>query len=301
MFTNLYTGNTIEILSAYAQKRLEEFAQNMPNGEVWNLHQGGYKDFVDAIGLQADGTVVALYSRDTCSINPLILDTTDKKPWGGMKVALSTSSCGGVFYPDYNFTSHIDWEVSIRKYNDGLYTKNKIIVAVYEFDTEEEKRYHADIFIIPNSLRKLREFPSFMQNSYRNMLKTIFSEHHIHSENLDEELFVEVWATSKEELKSENLSAHGFNVTIDGKEFRARFPEYLPVSLFLFNHEGDETWLNIPVFAEKYYRESDTVETARPILKWILRLAQTDYRYRIFGNFEDCLQELRNTYEKRGV
>ena len=136
MFKSLYNRTTIEALSDYAEDRLNRFAKEMPNGKLWNLHQGGYADRVDAIGLQADGTVVALYSRDICSINPLILDTSDKKPWGGMRVALSTSSCGGVFYPDYNFTSHIDWEVSIRKYNDGLYTKNKIIVAVYEFEKE---------------------------------------------------------------------------------------------------------------------------------------------------------------------
>jgi len=136
MFKSLYNRTTIEALSSYAEDRLNRFAKEMPNGKLWNLHNGGFPDKVDAIGIQVDGTVVALSKYWVCSVNALIIDATDRKPWGGMRVALTSNAVGGTFVPDCNHTSHIDWEVSVNKYNKGLYNKNKIIVAVYEFEKE---------------------------------------------------------------------------------------------------------------------------------------------------------------------
>ena len=137
-YTQLYNNNdTVEILFGYAKKKLEEFAQNMPKGQCWNLHNGGSVCRVDAIGIQADNTVVALF-KTGCSVNPLILDKINKKPWGGFRrVELSTRSCGGTFVPDYAGTSNIDWEASVERYNKGLYNKNKIIVGIYVFGEEE--------------------------------------------------------------------------------------------------------------------------------------------------------------------
>lgn len=297
MFKNLYTFETIEMLSTAANEKLTRYAESMPEGKFWNLHNN-QPDKADAIGLQADGTVVALF-RYGCSINPLMMDATGKKNWGGFTVALSTSSCGGVFYPDFNYQPVVDWELSIKKYNEGLFSKTKVLVAIYVFPVEEKKSVDveifrdvdADAFIIPNGASRICTFFSGARNRYIDLCQKIYEFNHIEY-NLDEfdnEKMIEMWVVAKEDLNSENLGSHGFKLEIEGVPNYCRFPNYLPMRLFEGKEEGDIVTVIIPIDAYNY--EHDDVKT-EIYIRFHIRLAQTEYRYRNFGRFEELLARM---------
>ncbi len=297
MFKNLYTEKTIEMLSNAANEKLTRYAENMPEGKFWNLHNDKV-DKADAIALQADGTVVALF-RYGCSINPLMFDADDRKNWGGYKVAISTSSCGGVFYPDFNYQHVVDWDLSIKKYNQGLFTKSKVLVAVYVFPVEMKqsvdvnvfKDVDADAFIIPNGVPAIKSFFSSYQQRYSDLCQKIYEINGIDydTENLGEEKMLEMWVTAKEDLDSENLGSHGFELEIEGVQNYCRFPNYLPMRLFEGKEEGDIVSIILPIIAYTYKDDNAKTEL---YLKFHIRLAQTEYRYRSFGRFEVLLARL---------
>lgn len=297
MFKNLYTAETIEMLTNAANEKLTRYAENMPEGKFWNLHNGKV-DKADAIALQADGTVVGLF-RYGCSINPLLFDESDRKNWGGYKVAISTSSCGGVFYPDYNFQPVVDWELSIRKYNEGLFTKSKVLVAAYVFpaemkqtvDVEISRDVDADAFIIPNGVPTIKSFFTSYQKRYSDLCQKIYEINGIEydEENLGEEKMLEMWVTAKEDLGSENLGSHGFKLEIDGTPKYCRFPNYLPLRLFEGKEEGDIVSITLPITAYTY---EDGETKCELYIRFHIRLAQTEYRYRNFGRFEELLAKM---------
>lgn len=296
MFKSLYTKKTIEMLSNADNEKLGRYAESMPEGKFWNLHNN-QPDKADAIGLQADGTVVALFKYG-CSINPLMMDASGKKNWGDFHVALSTSSCGGCFYPNYNYSEDVDWDLSISQYNDSLYSKSKAIVAIWVFPVVKEMKLNlevdgevnADLFIIPNEISRIGSFFKSYQVRYAKLCQDLFELNGVEYDldDFDSEKLVEIWAVSREDLGSDNLGSHGFTMTIDGQEYYCRFPSYLPVRLFSGKKEGEIISLIIPI--EGQGDENDDHVSLK--MRFNLRLAQTEYRYRGFGKFEDLLAGL---------
>lgn len=143
---------------------------------------------------------------------------------------------------------------------------------------------NADLFIIPNAIvdttdkfydaphyRKLRETGPGM--SMLNGLNPM---------DPDSSKLVQVWITSKEDLHTENLGDHCFHVDDqiiaghDGKYSAG----YLPLSMLKGHHEGDHINIKMDYSNHGIMLELDC------------RLAQTEYRYRNFGTFEDCLSRI---------
>ena len=298
MFTNLYNTNTIEILSNGAKEKLERFAKYMPEGKFYNLHNNTTEK-AEVIGLQADGTVVYLSKHGYCSVNPLRLDADGTKNWDGNEVALSTCSCGGTFNPDYNFGTEVDWAISCQKYNESLLTPTKAIVAIYEFPTENdipEFDLECDVFIIPNSLSKVKDFYDFAKPKQYEMLKDVLGTNG-YEYDPEEEILVETWAVGKN-VECDNLHDHGFTVKINGKEYFLRFPgRYLPYSLFKGKKEGDVIELRIPVAVGVRHSKAPVVQQTI-MLNTKMKLNQSSYRYARFGTFEETLKYLLDSYKE---
>ena len=300
MFTNLYNQTTLWILSKSAQEKLENFAKLMPKnengqGRFWNLHNDS-EDVADAIGMQADGTVVYLSTHGYCSINPMSIDTKNNHP---LPILLHTGSCGGVFSPDYNYGNDVDWNVSINNYNTTLYNASKVIVAVYTFDRVEPKvipeiDIDVDLFIIPNSLGKLNDFYEFARSDKEQLFKDVLDTNG-YTYDKDNEFFVETWAVGKS-VDSDNLHDHGFTVTIDGQEVFLRFPgRFLPASIFEGKCEGDTIELKIPV-STAVRNSKAPKKKIQVMLNAKITLAQLKYRYGRFGTFDEVLNRLKKSY-----
>jgi len=130
-----------------------------------------------------------------------------------------------------------------------------------------------DIFIVPNGL------------SMANSKVGVFNANGM--EEAYEGLIVEVWMTGS---GSENWGSHSFpepiaNVAGEGAGIDGRWrylaPHYLPVNVFAGKVEGDCITLNF------YGVQTELV------------LAQSKYRYRNFGKFEEVLNMLLRKYNER--
>ena len=132
MYKDLYNEAMLKMLRKNAKEKLERFASYMPNGQYDRSDETGI-DRCDAIGLQADGKIVALYSHGSFSaaqlkIVPKYIEDNRPNPvrMGGV--------VGAVFSPDYNYGTEVDWEASVIRYNKSLVTKSLAIVGIYTFD-----------------------------------------------------------------------------------------------------------------------------------------------------------------------
>jgi hypothetical protein len=139
---------------------------------------------------------------------------------------------------------------------------------------------NGDVFIIPNDLCRVSDFlPCSQEHVIENLKNFGFNE-------IDEStLLVQVWATGPE---VDNWSCHGWLPEfLDNEEINSigelsieRFPDYLPVSLFIGMKEGDNVMIN-----------TKPEESLKKGLKITLKLAQLKYRYRNWGPFEKVLQQ----------
>lgn len=146
--------------------------------------------------------------------------------------------------------------------------------------------FGASAFIIPNPLTKVN---TMFDNSYKQRIaefeKEVCEMNHIGPFSEDD-LLVELWFCS-EELNSENLVDHGFNVEdADGTRLHLQpiMMKRLPVKLFDGHKEGDRFSVKIP----------QKTESGEIIMEIALTLDQLGYRYRRFGTFEECLESLKN-------
>lgn len=150
----------------------------------------------------------------------------------------------------------------------------------------------ADVFIVPNSAFKLN--PNYVTE----MRRIIDISNVMRANNLvydyDKDDIIQLWFTSKEELKSENLGDHGFRFkTEDGDEFSifpcdAKIVEMLPRKMFAGLREGESRTIFIPMKdCTAYNRITDKDEKIDIDLRITVTAAQTKYRYKRFGNFED--------------
>ena len=137
---------------------------------------------------------------------------------------------------------------------------------------EAKKIYNAEMFIIPNSLRREKieledsKVASYFWDQYERKAARYFGEEAARR-NKSERILAQVWICSKE---SDNWADHG--CPIDGEHFVQ----------------------NLPVEIIRGMKEGDTIELDLPEHNAILRLTakQQGYRYERFGKFEDVLKRL---------
>ena len=134
--------------------------------------------------------------------------------------------------------------------------------------------FNGDVFIIPNGLSVYEDL-RIMQEFYKDLCE-------LNGVDPTGEQFVQVWICS-DELNTENMSCHGFRV--NGNYMNA-FCGDLPVSLVKDLREGDTVTVNFRAYPDINMGSSDEIITMN------LKLNQSDYRYRRFGNFEEVLRRL---------
>lgn len=104
-------------------------------------------------------------------------------------------------------------------------------------------------------------------------------------------MMVETWIKS-DDLKTENMADHGFEVETDGERRFFSIPyRHLPVKLFSSAKEGDTVHVTIPIVN----RETKYVDV---LLHLALHIRQLQYRYSNFGPFEKLLDQLIDRYVK---
>lgn len=142
-------------------------------------------------------------------------------------------------------------------------------------------------FIIPNRGGKIEDFMTGFQKELDERMQHIsalngqtFNRHH--------DWIAQIWWVSKD-LESDNLTDHGFRVIDEnGVQWFGRTPsDHFPVKVFGDHKEGDEMEITYPITLSSHQHGEKEV-----LLKLNVKLAQKDYRYRNFGDFEKVLKKV---------
>lgn len=157
---------------------------------------------------------------------------------------------------------------------------NKIIDNVLEGNLE--------VFIIPNKGGLVTNWLS--ESTQKRMIKDITEIAELNGKEFDpdKDPLVQLWFTG---MGCDNLVDHYLHAeTEDSKRIymRASNLGHLPASFFEGKKEGDEIDLVFPATCEV----ADTDDEIDITVKAKVTLAQTKYRYRNFGNFEDVLRQV---------
>jgi len=178
---------------------------------------------------------------------------------------------------------------------DPIKVDQKTVLSITTMETK--KTIVGDIFIIPNSLAKPK---NMMFEEARFDLYRMAKANDI--KFTDESKFVEVWFATPGNQDS-NWRDH----TIDGyDELKGWRPiwNYLPVELFKGRKEGDVVTFNLPIESWTAAHPITGLDnspagcnipngvTVTTKIKVSMTLAQTKYRYRRFGTFEEVLEKL---------
>lgn len=149
-----------------------------------------------------------------------------------------------------------------------------------------------DVFIVPNKYSTLTVESKRWYNKNERLAKFEKLANLNNLENFDPDItkIVEIWVVVPE--MTENLHDHG--IYLDNEQYRALDHSIVPTELFEGKVEGDVVSIIIPL--ERCFKvpsEFGLVQTRKQInVKFNLRLAQREYRYRNFGNFEDVLRKV---------
>lgn len=138
-----------------------------------------------------------------------------------------------------------------------------------------------DMFIVPNSLNRASAF-SLNAGRFKESANAVLAANGLATES--DPLLIQIWVVAEESMGCDNLNDHfGLYKDADGNEsLYGQVWGYLPASLFKDAKEGDTVEVIIPSGVYGYSDDFDTV--------LCMTLAQTVYRYRRFGNFEDCFK-----------
>lgn len=142
-----------------------------------------------------------------------------------------------------------------------------------------------EVFIIPNSLGTIGGFKecSWLKTDVSQMYGTA---KHAGLNVSDTDKTVQLWMCCDE---SENICRHGIPVTVHDQRIHISIHgfENLPCKLFNGKKEGDQVEL---FYSFKGTWGDDVEEDIEITFK--LTLAQSKYRYRNYGTFEECLRQL---------
>lgn len=142
-----------------------------------------------------------------------------------------------------------------------------------------------DVFIIPNTLGTVNGFKecSWLSTDVSQMYG---SAKHAGLDISDTDKTVQLWMCCDE---SANICRHGIPVNVHGQEIHIPIHgfENLPCKLFNGKKEGDVVELFYSFEGTWGDELKENIE-----ITFKLTLAQTKYRYRNHGTFEDCLRKL---------
>ena len=140
-----------------------------------------------------------------------------------------------------------------------------------------------DMFIVPNSFNRAN---SFVCNAdrYKESANVILVANGLAEEA--DPLLMQVWMSAEDTMGCENLNCHYGKYIDENGDVKpyGQLWSCLPASLFKDAKEGDTVEVRVPAGVYHYSDKFDTM------LK--ITLAQTKYRYRSFGNFENVYEVL---------
>jgi hypothetical protein len=148
----------------------------------------------------------------------------------------------------------------------------------------------ADFFIIPNSASRIQDYYSEdTQVRRREEATKICSDNNVDFDE-SKDYMVQTWITS-EDLHADNITDHGFHFEEDGERYwvHAGIGRFIPSNLINIK-EGETVTLSFN--DNEVYARNDLDEEHPVNVNVILHItaAQTKYRYRNFGKFEDTLK-----------
>jgi hypothetical protein len=150
--------------------------------------------------------------------------------------------------------------------------------------------FNAKAFVIPNRAVRLVEFSKqpWMNDVYKYLLE-MASLNNIELNDDDE--IIQLWFHS-EELESDNLCDHGFNIRLNNGRmvsFRPKALQWVPLKLLESINEGDSLLLISPSSSNFNIKRQSSVDA---ILHISMICQQQGYRYQSFGNFEDVVKKV---------
>jgi hypothetical protein len=141
-----------------------------------------------------------------------------------------------------------------------------------------------DAFIIPNSPTRINDL--FMDSAKLDILQLAIDNHQILEPANDK--IVNLWLVSEE---GDNLSDHGLTVTSGDKEYYLPYFgdtfDNIPAHFFEGLCEGENLNLKVTRWGRKVNDKETEVDITVKMC-----LAQSKYRYRRFGDFQDVLYKL---------
>lgn len=146
---------------------------------------------------------------------------------------------------------------------------------------------NASAFVIPNYASTFEAYKRVNDLSMVEYLEKIAMMNNITLEDNDK--IIQCWFHS-EELKSENMSDHGFSKHYDEKVFfRQNKLGFVPLKLIEDVKEGEIRLIKSYAYASKASDDSDDNEE---IVELYLHteFKQREYKYYRFGNFEDVIK-----------
>ena len=154
----------------------------------------------------------------------------------------------------------------------------------------------ADVFIIPNasfkyegSLEQKEGCGTGIVNDLNTMWHVALPKELRENKEFKNEDWIEVWYVTPGNDES-NWGSHHIDGYSELKGWKPR-TDYLPKSLFEGKKEGDCITFDLPIVKELDDNNCDYAY-AYAIIKIQLCLAQTKYRYRNFGTFEEVLKRV---------
>lgn len=147
-----------------------------------------------------------------------------------------------------------------------------------------------DVFIIPNPAFSNKKDSSFKLPSFMDELNKVFySNSDLNEEKIsfDDTRFIECWFCNPDNDNWRDHGITGLEDGIDGDSWRLS-TAWIPEWIFANKKEGDGVTLTLPV--QRRDENRGVCETSMVIASVIL--AQTKYRYRNFGTFEEVLKRV---------
>lgn len=150
----------------------------------------------------------------------------------------------------------------------------------------------ADVFIIPNKLYKLN--PKYMTELNRivNVRKIALANNLVYDYEADD--VIQLWFVS-DDLGSDNLGNHGFRFWVENDRYwvhssESKILSCLPKKMFEGLREGETRTILIPMNDTEIQNCNTGDEEKVDIeLRLTITAAQSKYRYKSFGNFEDTI------------
>lgn len=136
-----------------------------------------------------------------------------------------------------------------------------------------------EMFIIPNSLTKVRDF---VFTSYQEELKELCKLNNI--SDADNQYMLQIWVVIPE--MTDNLGDHGILINDEG--YRCRCGN-IPFDLVKDLKEGDTVTVKFDG-----WQNTDTADTVPVVFELELTAKQLEYRYRSFGAWEEVCRALES-------